>query len=74
MDVVHDRVGDQSAALVADLVVQIRSACQFLLAANLGDGPAQLVIRRDAVLRAVHRVLQLWGAQVAQRVADVAAA
>jgi hypothetical protein len=43
-------------------------AGQLLLAADLGDGRAELVVGLDAVLRAMHVPLQLRVAQVAQRV------
>ena len=52
--VVDDRIGDQPPALVADLDFDVGPAGQFLLAADLGDGRAELVVRLDAVLRAVH--------------------
>lgn len=63
-----DRVGDPPRALVADLDVEVGTPGEFLLAADVGDGRAQLVIRLDAVLRAVHVALQLRVAQVTQRV------
>lgn len=65
---VDDRVGDQSGALVAVLDVKVCASRELLLAADLRDGRAQLVIRLDAVLRAVHEALQLRISQVAQRV------
>ncbi|RWA52279.1 hypothetical protein AU476_18115 [Cupriavidus sp. UYMSc13B] len=48
------------AHLVADLDVKVGASCEFLLAGDLRDGRAQLVIRLDAVLRAVHEALQPW--------------
>ena len=66
--VVDDRVGDQPRALVADLDFEVGPSGQFLLAADLGDGRAELVVGLDAVLRAMHVALQLRVAQVAQRV------
>ena len=66
--VVDDRVRDQLSALVADLDLDIGPPREFLLAADLGDGRAELVVGLDPVLRALDIALQLWMAQVAQGV------
>jgi hypothetical protein len=66
--VVDDRIRDQPRALVTDLDFDVDPGGQLLLAADLGDGRAELVVGLDAVLRAVHVPLQLRVAQVAQRV------
>lgn len=66
--VVDDRVRDQPGALVADLNFDVSAPGQFLLPADLSDGRAQLVVRLDAVLRAMDITFQFWIAQVAQRV------
>jgi len=67
--IADDRIGDKPPALIADLEFDARPSGQFLLAANLGDSRAQLVVRLDAVLRAVDSALHLRVAQVASRVA-----
>jgi hypothetical protein len=66
--VVEDRVGDQPGALVGDLDVQVTVRGEFILTGELRDGRAQLVIRLDAVLQAVHEALQLRVSEVVQRV------
>jgi len=62
-------MGDQPPALIADLACDVGPSGQFLRAADLGDSRAQLVVRLDAVLRAVDSALHLRVAQVASRVA-----
>ena len=52
--VVDDRIRDQPRALVTDLDLDVGPAGQFLLAADLGDGRAELVVGLDAVLRAMN--------------------
>jgi hypothetical protein len=66
--VVDDRVRDQSRALVADLDLDVGLAGEFLLAADLGDGSAQLVVRLKPILRALDVTLQLWIAEIPQGV------
>lgn len=63
-----DDQGEQPAALVAELDIEIGAAGRALLAGDLGDGRAQLVISLDAVLRPVDVALQLRVADVLQRV------
>lgn len=63
-----DDQGEQPAALVAELDIEIGAAGQALLAGDLGDGRAQLVIGFDPVLRPVDVALQLRVADVLQRV------
>ena len=55
-------------ALVADLDFDVGPAGEFLLAADLGDGRAQLMVRLNPVLRAVDVTLQLRVAEVSQGV------
>jgi len=62
-------MGDQPPALIADLAFDVRPSGQFLLATDLGDSRAQLVVRLDAVVRAMDSALHLRVAQVASRVA-----
>jgi hypothetical protein len=64
----NHHIGNQPAAVVADIHIQIGASGQFLLAVDLGDGGAQLVVGLNAVFRAVDITLQLRVAQVAQRV------
>lgn len=48
--VIDDGIADQPGALVADLDLNVGAAGQFLLAADLGDGTAQLMVGFNPVL------------------------
>ncbi len=56
---VNDRVRKQAGALVVDLYVDVGASGEFLLAGDLSDDGAELVVGLYPVLRAVDVALQL---------------